>query len=86
MGILAKYTLTKDEILRRTMKYILMFLLTFLVCFHIPKTTIQNEDIMTISFIMSCCLVILDLYFPIIKINKEKIDEKTDKKINGEIK
>lgn len=77
MGILAKYTLTKDEILRRTMKYILMFLLTFLVCFHTPKISIQNDDIITISFIMSCCLVILDLYFPIILLNNENIDKNT---------
>lgn len=80
MGILAKHTLEKDEILRRTMKYILMFLLTFLVCFHVPKTTINNDDIMTISFIMSCCLVILDIYFPIINICETGMNKTNDKK------
>lgn len=72
MGILANYELTKEEIIRKTMKYMLMFMLTYLICFSTPKQKISHEDTIIISFIMSCCLVILDLYFPIIKLENTK--------------
>ena len=77
MGILANYKLTKDEIIRKTMKYVLMFMLTYLICFSIPKQKISYDDTIIISFIMSCCLVILDLYFPIIKLENIKTNKNT---------
>lgn len=77
MGILANYELTKDEIIRKTMKYMLMFMLTYLICFSTPKQKISYDDTIIISFIMSCCLVILDLYFPIIKLENTKTNKNT---------
>lgn len=77
MGILANYKLTRDEFIRKTMKYTLMFSLTFLICFNTPKEKISYDDTIIISFIMSCCLVILDLYFPTIKLENVKTDKNT---------
>ena len=73
MGIIVESKLTNEEILRRTIKYILMFVLTYIICEYIPNGSIIKGDKLMISFVISCCLVILDIYFPIIKIEKDKM-------------
>ncbi len=62
-----KIKLSKDEILRRTIKYILQFIAIY---FSLQKTvkSVSNEELLIVSVIGTCSFVILDIYIPMVNI------------------
>lgn len=55
--------------LAKISKYILMFLILYISCTHIPETKLHRNDILQIAMISSIALCLLDIYFPIVKVN-----------------
>lgn len=73
MGLYVSDKLCSREIIRRTLKYVTMFILSYFICTYTPQfTSININDVFIISFAISCCFVIIDIYFPIIYIESSK--------------
>jgi hypothetical protein len=57
----------------KILRYILMFIFTYLICKY--STLLCDEILFQIATLSTCCLVLLDIYFPIITIKKINIKE-----------
>ena len=55
--------------IKHLIKYILIGLITMLSITYIPTTTLYNDDILIISFIVSITYAIIDTILPSIKNN-----------------
>ena len=62
-----KIKLSRDEILRRTIKYILHFIAIYLSMKY-SLQSVSDDEILIVSVIGACTFVILDVYIPMINI------------------
>lgn len=64
------FGLSKDEIIKRTLKYFLVFVTIALALKYVPSVALSWNDIFIVSTITVCSMVALELYCPTLKINK----------------
>jgi hypothetical protein len=56
--------ISREEIMKRVIKYIIQGLMVAIACYAIPKQTLRLEEIGLIALIASLTFSILDTYIP----------------------
>jgi len=73
-----KFGLDSNEILKRSIKYLIVALIVALAANNIPKNKINTQEAVIISITAACTFAIVDMYAPTVTnkttliVNKEK--------------
>lgn len=56
----------RNEIFKKILRYLSMFLLAFLGTKYIASDKLNNYDILSIVMFITICFAFLDMYFPLV--------------------
>lgn len=61
-----------DSVLKKILKYIIMFLAIFVSCTYIPQNHLADNEIVIISSIVTVVYAFMETYFPTLRIDNFK--------------